>query len=86
MSFVRLIKRTVKISVKVQMFIDAFLMIGINNLITPIANPINEVINKIANAVMMFNFLIVNNCFFYKVLYEMYFSNLLLNLLKIQIL
>ena len=43
-------------------------MIGINNLINPIANPINEIINKtaakIVSAVILLNFLIVNNCLF----------------------
>ena len=66
MSFIRLIKRTVKISVNVQKFINDFLIIGANNLITPIANPINEIINKtvakIVSVVILFNFLIVNNC------------------------
>ena len=49
-------------------FITTFLSVGKINTINPITNPINEMIDKvvakIVNAVILFNFLIVNNCFF----------------------
>ena len=65
MSFIRLIKITVKISINAQMLINAFLMIGINNLINPIANHVTAIVKitvaKIVNAVILLNFLIVNN-------------------------
>ena len=49
-------------------FITTFLSVGKINKINPKKNPINEIINKtvakIVNAVILFNFLNVNNCFF----------------------
>ena len=68
MSFIRLIKRTAKMSTNALKFITTFLSVGKINTINPKKNPINEIINKtvakIVNAVILFNFLIVNNCFF----------------------
>ena len=49
-------------------FITTFLSVGKINTINPKINPTNEIINKtvakIVSVSILFNFLIVNNCFF----------------------
>ena len=68
MSFIRLKKITAKISVKVLILIIIFFTVGKINTINPKINPINAIVKstaaKIVNAVILFNFLTVNNCFF----------------------
>ena len=65
MSFIRLIKRTAKMSDNTLKFITTFLSFGKINAINPKINPINAIAKstaaKIVNAVILFNFLIVNN-------------------------
>ena len=65
MSRTRLIKITAKMSANALRFITTFLSVG---KINPKTNPINAIINKtvakIVSVVILFNFLIVNNCFF----------------------
>ena len=49
-------------------FITTFLSVGKINTINPKINPINEILKstvaKIVSAAILFNFLIINNCFF----------------------
>ena len=66
MSRTRLIKRTAKISVKVLILIIIFFTVGKINMINPKKNATNAIVKstaaKIVNAVILFNFLTVNNC------------------------
>ena len=68
MSRTRLKKRTAKMSANTLKFITTFLSVGKINTINPKINPINEILKstvaKIVSAAILFNFLIINNCFF----------------------
>ena len=68
MSRTRLKKRTAKMSANTLKFITTFLSVGKINTINAKKNPINEILKstvaKIVSAAILFNFLIINNCFF----------------------
>ena len=68
MSRTRLKKRTAKMSINALKFITTFLSVGKINTINPKINPVvaiaKSTVAKIVNAAILFNFLIVNNCFF----------------------